>query len=125
MEAEKTPDNVVILNHDPIVDPLRQGLLLLCRQLGRPLGDAELVDGMPLEHGRLPLHLVARALRRADITAQVTRQPLRRIDRYLLPALRTSSRRGSTPLWPSPPRCLRGPLRPSRIVLPGGSPALP
>ncbi|MDF5875011.1 type I secretion system permease/ATPase [Pseudomonas aeruginosa] len=52
-----------------------------------PLGDAELVDGMPLEHGRLPLHLVARALRRADITAQVTRQPLRRIDRYLLPAL--------------------------------------
>ncbi|MBF2942992.1 type I secretion system permease/ATPase, partial [Pseudomonas aeruginosa] len=72
MEAEKTPDNVVILNHDPIVDPLRQGLLLLCRQLGRPLGDAELVDGMPLEHGRLPLHLVARALRRADITAQVT-----------------------------------------------------
>lgn len=86
MEAEKTPDNVVILNHDPIVDPLRQGLLLLCRQLGRPLGDAELVDGMPLEHGRLPLHLVARALRRADITAQVTRQPLRRIDRYLLPA---------------------------------------
>lgn len=49
MEAEKTPDNVVILNHDPIVDPLRQGLLLLCRQLGRPLGDAELVDGMPLE----------------------------------------------------------------------------
>ncbi len=87
MEAEKTPDNVVILNHDPIVDPLRQGLLLLCRQLGRPLGDAELVDGMPLEHGRLPLHLVARALRRADITAQVTRQPLRRIDRYLLPAL--------------------------------------
>ncbi len=87
MEAEKTPDNVVILNHDPIVDPLRQGLLLLCRQLGRPLGDAELVDGMPLEHGRLPLHMVARALRRADITAQVTRQPLRRIDRYLLPAL--------------------------------------
>lgn len=65
---------------------MRQGLLLLCRRLGRPLGDAELVDGMPLEHGRLPLHLVARALRRADITAQVTRQPLRRIDRYLLPA---------------------------------------
>ena len=30
---------------------------------------------------------MARALRRADITAQVTRQPLRRIDRYLLPAL--------------------------------------
>lgn len=84
MEVEQTPDNVVTLNHD---DPLRQGLLLLCRQLGRPLGDAELVDGLALEHGRLPLRLVARALRRADITARVAELPLRQMDAYLLPAL--------------------------------------
>lgn len=45
MEVEQSPDNVVTLNHD---DPLRQGLLLLCRQLGRPLGDAELVDGLAI-----------------------------------------------------------------------------
>ncbi|MGY4527268.1 type I secretion system permease/ATPase [Pseudomonas sp. TE21394] len=84
MEVEQAPDNVVPLNHD---DPLRQGLLLLCRQLDRPLSDAELVDGMALEHGRLPLRLVARALRRADITARVAELPLRQMDAYLLPAL--------------------------------------
>ncbi|WP_144173051.1 type I secretion system permease/ATPase [Pseudomonas sp. Kh13] len=84
MEVEQSPDNVVTLNHD---DPLRQGLLLLCRQLGRPLGDAELVDGLALEHGRLPLRLVARALRRADITAKVAELPLQQMDAYLLPAL--------------------------------------
>lgn len=84
MEVEQAPDNVVTLNHD---DPLRQGLLLLCRQLERPLSDAELVDGLALEHGRLPLRLVARALRRADITAQVAELPLRQMDAYLLPAL--------------------------------------
>jgi len=84
MEVEQSPDNVVPLNHD---DPLRQGLLLLCRQLGRPLGDAELVDGLALEHGRLPLRLVVRALRRADITAKVAELPLRQMDAYLLPAL--------------------------------------
>ncbi len=84
MEVEQSPDNVVSLNHD---DPLRQGLLLLCRQLGRPLGDAELVDGLALEHGRLPLRLVSRALRRADITARVAELPLRQMDAYLLPAL--------------------------------------
>lgn len=84
MEVEQSPDNVVPLNHD---DPLRQGLLLLCRQLGRPLGDAELVDGLALEHGRLPLRLVVRALRRADINAKVAELPLRQMDAYLLPAL--------------------------------------
>lgn len=84
MEVEQSPDNVVPLNHD---DPLRQGLLLLCRQLGRPLGDAELVDGLALEHGRLPLRMVVRALRRADITAKVAELPLRQMDAYLLPAL--------------------------------------
>lgn len=84
MEVEQSPDNVVSLNHD---DPLRQGLLLLCRQLGRPLGDAELVDGLALEDGRLPLRLVSRALRRADITARVAELPLRQMDAYLLPAL--------------------------------------
>ncbi|MEC4563344.1 type I secretion system permease/ATPase [Pseudomonas inefficax] len=84
MEVEQSPDNVVPLNHD---DPLRQGLLLLCRQLGRPLGDAELVDGLALEHGHLPLRLVVRALRRADITAKVAELPLRQMDAYLLPVL--------------------------------------
>ena len=68
-------------------DPLRQGLVLLCRQLGRPVSSAELADGMPLEQGRLPLRLVPRALRRADIVARVADEALPRINDYLLPAL--------------------------------------
>ncbi|MHB9797604.1 type I secretion system permease/ATPase [Pseudomonas sp. MT3] len=69
------------------VDPLREGLSLLCRQLGRPVSPGELADGIALEQGRLPLHRVARALRRAEITAQVAEYPLQRMDAYLLPAL--------------------------------------
>ncbi|MGE8360269.1 type I secretion system permease/ATPase [Pseudomonas sp.] len=69
-------------------DHLRDGLVLLSRELGHPIGDAELVDGLPLELGRLPLRLVPRALRRADINAQVVSgQSLRELDNYLLPAL--------------------------------------
>lgn len=68
-------------------DPLRDGLTLLCSQLGRQTNAAELGDGLPLEQGRLPLTMVARALRRIDIAARVVTHPLRAIDPYLLPAL--------------------------------------
>jgi ATP-binding cassette subfamily C protein LapB len=71
----------------PAHDPLRQGLLLLCKQLGRPLSDAELTHGIALEHGRLPLQRVPRALRRVDINAKVSAQPLAQMSGYLLPAL--------------------------------------
>ncbi|KAF1072835.1 MAG: Alpha-hemolysin translocation ATP-binding protein HlyB [Pseudomonas citronellolis] len=81
-------DNVVVLGeHEAAVDPLRQGLALLTEALGRPLGEAELGEGVPLEQGRLPLRLVPRVLRRADITARVSPMPLRRLRNYLLPAL--------------------------------------
>ncbi len=69
------------------VDGLRPGLLLLCQRLGRPLTDAELVDGIALDQGRLPLRLVPRALRRADLNADVLDYPLAGMDAYLLPAL--------------------------------------
>ncbi|MCU1715770.1 type I secretion system permease/ATPase [Pseudomonas sp. 5P_3.1_Bac2] len=68
-------------------DPLCEGLLLLCKQLGRPLSDAELTHGIALEHGRLPLQRVPRALRRADINAKVSSQELLQFTSYLLPAL--------------------------------------
>ncbi len=87
MDIDTSQAKVVTLPVDNHQDPLRQGLLLLCRQLGRPLGDAELVDGIALEQGQLPLNKVVRALRRADIVAQVVEQPLRQMDDYLLPAL--------------------------------------
>ncbi|SFR78991.1 ATP-binding cassette, subfamily C, LapB [Stenotrophomonas maltophilia] len=68
-------------------DPLQDGLLLLCERLGRPLGAAELVDGIALEQGRLPLQRVPRALRRADLNARVEAFELTDIDAYLLPVL--------------------------------------
>ncbi len=68
-------------------DPLRAGLLLLCRVLGRPLGEAELLDGVALAQGRLSLAMVPRALRRADLNARVKPHALAAMDTHLLPAL--------------------------------------
>lgn len=69
-------------------DHLRDGLVLLCRELGHPLSENELVDGLPMEQGRLPLRLAPRALRRADINARVEiGQQLHDLKGYLLPAL--------------------------------------
>lgn len=68
-------------------DPLREGLILLCRQLGRDVEFNALGDGFPLEGDRLALDDVARALRRADISARVITWPLQRITQRLLPVL--------------------------------------
>ncbi|MDX3911385.1 MAG: type I secretion system permease/ATPase [Sphingobium sp.] len=68
-------------------DPLCEGLVLLCKQLGRATNSAELGDGMPLEQGRLPLTMVPRALRRIDIAARVQALPLTGLNDYLLPCL--------------------------------------
>lgn len=68
-------------------DPLRNGLVLLCRALGRQVSVAELGDGMPLVQGKLPLELVPRALRRIDVAARATPYALSDLQPYLLPAL--------------------------------------
>ncbi|WP_251977456.1 type I secretion system permease/ATPase [Salinicola avicenniae] len=68
-------------------DPLREGLVLLCRRLERPASVIELGDGLPLANGRLPLTEAARALRRAKVSARVVERPLARLSPRLLPAL--------------------------------------
>lgn len=68
-------------------DPLREGLCLLCSQLGRNVSVAELGDGLALEQGRLPLDLVPKALRRAGLTARLAERPLDKLSGRLLPAL--------------------------------------
>ncbi|NRB57793.1 MAG: type I secretion system permease/ATPase [Salinicola sp.] len=68
-------------------DPLREGMVLLCRRLDRPTSLSELGDGLPLEQGRLPLREVSRALRRAGVSARVSRRSLKDISPRLLPAL--------------------------------------
>jgi ATP-binding cassette subfamily C protein LapB len=68
-------------------DPLRDGLVLLCRQFGRAASIAELGEGLALVKGRLPLNLAPRALRRVGLTARVLDVPLMAISPTLLPVL--------------------------------------
>lgn len=68
-------------------DSLREGLVVLCHRLGGQTSVAELGDGMALENGRLPLELVTRSMRRANIEARVIRMRLPRLSRHLLPVL--------------------------------------
>ncbi|MDL4864786.1 cysteine peptidase family C39 domain-containing protein, partial [Halomonas elongata] len=69
------------------MDSLREGLVLLCRQLGCPTSVAELGDGLALEQGCLPLELVPRALRRAGVSARVIEADIEALSEELLPAL--------------------------------------
>lgn len=66
-------------------DPLRAGLVLLCRQLGVSATEAELGDGLALEKGRLPLDLVPRALRRAGVEGRAFPLFVEQLDERLLP----------------------------------------
>lgn len=72
---------------DDYSNPLREGLILLCRRLDRPISVAELGEGLPLQQGRLPLTEVKRALRRASVNARVVKRPLSDFSPRLLPAL--------------------------------------
>lgn len=69
------------------MDTLREGLVMLCRQLGCPTSVAELGDGLALEQGCLPLELVPRALRRAGVSARVIEADIEALSEELLPAL--------------------------------------
>ncbi|QXO16441.1 type I secretion system permease/ATPase [Vibrio ostreae] len=68
-------------------DPLREGLSLLCFQLGRVINSAELGDGLPLQAGKLPLEYVPRALHRAGIQGRVFDAELESLTGHLLPVL--------------------------------------
>jgi len=87
MQIPRSEKRPLVVAREAPADPLRHGLLLLCDALGRTLSDAELVEGIALENGRLPLAMVARALRRADLNARVEHLGLEAMDGYLLPAL--------------------------------------
>lgn len=72
---------------DDYGDPLREGLVLLCRRLDRPASVSELGDGLPLQQGRLPLAEVTRSLRRVSVNARVVKRPLQTFSPRLMPAL--------------------------------------
>lgn len=71
----------------PAGDTLRQGLVALCRRLGKSISVAELGDGLPLEQGRLPVNQVPRSLRRAQVASSIVQRPLGELPSRLLPAL--------------------------------------
>ncbi|MGQ7248690.1 type I secretion system permease/ATPase [Halomonas sp. V046] len=68
-------------------DPLREGLVLLCEQLGHPTNVAELGDGLPLQHGRLPLTHIPRAMLRAEMKARLIEASVDTLIDDLLPIL--------------------------------------
>lgn len=70
-----------------MIDPLREGLSLLAARLGRPVGVAQLGDGLALDAGRLPLSQVAKAMRRAGLSARAVPMPVEAAPLSLLPAL--------------------------------------
>ena len=70
-----------------MIDPLREGLSLLARRLGRPVTVAQLGDGLALDAGRLPLSQMARAMRRAGLSARAAPMPVEMAPLSLLPAL--------------------------------------
>lgn len=68
-------------------DPLREGLLLLCRTLGRNTSLAELADNLSLTNGALSPQDVQKALQRLDISSRIARCALSDMSVHLLPAL--------------------------------------
>src|SRR5690606_14987753 len=70
-----------------VIDPLREGLSLLAARLGRPVTVAQLGDGMALDAGRLPMAQMARAMRRAGLSARAATLAVDMAPLSLLPAL--------------------------------------
>lgn len=68
-------------------DDLTLSLLQLARQAGNPHTRDSLVDGLPLEQGRLTPSLLPRAAARAGLKASLLRQPLARVNSGLLPCI--------------------------------------
>lgn len=68
-------------------DALTLCLLQLAQYAGNPHTRDSLVDGLPLEQGRLTPSLLPRAAARAGLKASLLRQPLARINTGLLPCI--------------------------------------
>lgn len=70
-----------------LTDPLLECLLTIVAFHGRTLSREAAMAGLPLEQKQLTPALVARAAKRADLTAKVIRQPLDRLNESLFPAI--------------------------------------
>jgi len=68
-------------------DPLLNALVFMARYHGNPRSAAVLVDGLPMEEGRLPLALVSRAAARANLSAKLVNQQITAISDMLMPCI--------------------------------------
>lgn len=68
-------------------DRLVTGLIALCRAYDCDVAASKLTSGLALEGGRLPLHAVPQALRRANLAGRVIETKLSEISDYALPVL--------------------------------------
>jgi len=59
----------------------------MARYHGNPRSAAVLVDGLPMEEGRLPLALVSRAAARANLSAKLVNQQITAISDMLMPCI--------------------------------------
>ncbi|MEO1018483.1 MAG: type I secretion system permease/ATPase [Pseudomonadota bacterium] len=68
-------------------DPLLDALVALAEQLERPVSGSALIDGLPLEKGRLTPELLPRAAARAGLSAKLTPCSLSKLHDIILPCL--------------------------------------
>ncbi|WP_277053308.1 type I secretion system permease/ATPase [Zestomonas thermotolerans] len=68
-------------------DPLSACLLWLAAAQGISSSRSELIDGLPLKGGRLLPSVLPRAARRLGMTVSLVRQPLERLNSWLLPCI--------------------------------------
>jgi ATP-binding cassette subfamily C protein LapB len=73
---------------EPHSDPLVAGLVELCRVQGVSTNPTQLTDGLPRANGELlTAELAPLALRRANMSCRVSREPLQKLPEHSLPAL--------------------------------------
>lgn len=68
-------------------DHLVTGLVALARAHDCDASPSKLTDGLPLDDGKLPLHSVPQALRRANMAGRVAELSLSDVSDYMLPVL--------------------------------------
>ncbi|MBN2643843.1 MAG: type I secretion system permease/ATPase [Desulfuromonadaceae bacterium] len=68
-------------------DPLLECLLVIVALRGGVLSREAAIAGLPLEQGRLTPSLIERSARKGGLSSRIVRQPLKRLNIHLLPAL--------------------------------------
>ncbi|WP_137895666.1 type I secretion system permease/ATPase [Ramlibacter sp. 2FC] len=84
-EQSRVPDHASMVVAEP--DELLSCLLIVARAHGEALTRDAVMAGLPAEHQRLTPGLFARAARRAQLSSQLVRKELQRLNAALLPAV--------------------------------------